>query len=76
MPTNPVPSKPSVPGSGTVGGGPPGPVVAKQVAGLLTVPPHTIPITCTPLTVIPVEISALVRTKNSDDVLKPPLAVP
>jgi len=65
MPTKPVPSKPKVPGSGTVPP-PPGPVVAKQVWGLLRVlPGHAGPMMWKPLMVMPVVMSALVKSRDN-----------
>jgi hypothetical protein len=64
----PVPSRPNVPGSGTVLLT--GVVVAKQV-GLL---PQNSPATWILPTLIPVEISALLRTKSSELVVALPVA--
>ena len=64
----PLPSRPNVPGFGTVLLT--GVVVAKQV-GLL---PQNSPATWILPTVIPVEISALLRTKSSELVVALPLA--
>src|SRR5438046_2204738 len=64
MANSPVPSRPKVPGSGTVLVV--GVVLAKQVGEL----PQKSPATWISPSVMPVEVSALLRTKNSE------LAVP
>jgi hypothetical protein len=64
--TRPVPSKPNVPGSGTVV---PGVVEAKQVGEL----PQKAPATWMFPVVIPLEVSALLRTKNNEVVVALPV---
>src|SRR5579864_3904293 len=66
-PTSPVASRPNVPGSGTAAAGA---VVAKQVGEL----PQKDPATWTSPVVIPVEVSALLRTKNRELVVISPVA--